>query len=57
MRGSDMELTLYQIDAFADRPFTGNPAAICPLTEWLPDDVMLTTLASAAPNPQSIEAV
>ena len=40
MRGSDMELTLYQIDAFADRPFTGNPAAICPLTEWLPDDVM-----------------
>jgi len=35
-----MELTLYQIDAFADRPFTGNPAAICPLTEWLPDDVM-----------------
>ena len=35
-----MELTLYQVDAFADRPFAGNPAAICPLTEWLPDEVM-----------------
>ncbi len=26
-----MRLPLYQIDAFADRPFTGNPAAVCPL--------------------------
>ena len=26
-----MELPLYQVDAFADRPFTGNPAAVCPL--------------------------
>jgi PhzF family phenazine biosynthesis protein len=31
---------LYQIDAFADRPFTGNAAAVMPLQEWLPDEVM-----------------
>jgi PhzF family phenazine biosynthesis protein len=35
-----MELTLYQIDAFANKPFEGNPAAICPLKNWLPDDLM-----------------
>jgi PhzF family phenazine biosynthesis protein len=33
-------LTLYQVDAFADRPFTGNPAAVIPLDAWLPDDIM-----------------
>jgi len=35
-----LRIPLYQIDAFADRPFTGNPAAICPLESWLPDDVL-----------------
>jgi len=30
-------LPLYIVDAFADRPFTGNPAAIVPLHAWLPD--------------------
>jgi len=35
-----MELTLYQIDAFANKPFEGNPAAICPLNEWLSDELM-----------------
>jgi PhzF family phenazine biosynthesis protein len=35
-----MRIPLYQIDAFADGPFTGNPAAVCPLDSWLPDDVM-----------------
>src|SRR5487761_471646 len=35
-----MRLPLYQIDAFADRPFTGNPAAVCPLESWLPDALM-----------------
>lgn len=34
------ELRITQVDAFADRPFTGNPAAVIPLQEWLPDDVM-----------------
>ena len=35
-----MLLPLYQIDAFSDRPFAGNPAAVCPLTEWLPAATM-----------------
>ena len=35
-----MKLSIYQIDAFATSPFTGNPAAVVPLTEWLPDSVM-----------------
>lgn len=35
-----MDVTLYQIDAFTDRLFAGNPAAVCPLERWLPDDVM-----------------
>lgn len=34
------ELRLVQVDAFADRPFTGNPAAVVPLQEWLADDVL-----------------
>ncbi|MDA0998756.1 MAG: PhzF family phenazine biosynthesis protein [Proteobacteria bacterium] len=36
---------LYQIDAFADRPFAGNPAAVCPLEAWLPDVVMQSIAA------------
>ena len=28
---------MYQVDAFAGRVFSGNPAAICPLENWLPD--------------------
>ena len=35
-----MELALYHIDAFANEPFEGNPAAICPLDAWLPDELM-----------------
>lgn len=35
-----MEIPLYQIDAFAKRAFEGNPAAVCPLSEWLPDEMM-----------------
>jgi predicted PhzF superfamily epimerase YddE/YHI9 len=31
-----MELTLYQADAFADRHFEENPAAVTPLETWLP---------------------
>jgi PhzF family phenazine biosynthesis protein len=34
------ELRLVQVDAFADRPFTGNPAAVLPLEEWLPDETL-----------------
>jgi PhzF family phenazine biosynthesis protein len=35
-----MQQKIYQIDAFADRVFTGNPAAVCPLQEWLPDSLL-----------------
>jgi len=35
-----MPLKIYQIDAFTDRLFGGNPAAVCPLTDWLPADTM-----------------
>ena len=35
-----MKLRLYQVDAFAARPFEGNPAAVVPLEEWLPDGLM-----------------
>jgi PhzF family phenazine biosynthesis protein len=31
------EIELFQIDAFASSVFSGNPAAVCPLPEWLPD--------------------
>ncbi|HYI41025.1 MAG TPA: PhzF family phenazine biosynthesis protein [Allosphingosinicella sp.] len=34
------ELRLVQVDAFADRPFAGNPAAVVPLEDWLPDDIL-----------------
>ena len=35
-----MELSIFQIDAFTDRVFSGNPAAVCPLDAWIPDDAM-----------------
>jgi len=35
-----MQHTIYQIDAFADKIFEGNPAAVVPLDEWLPNEVM-----------------
>ena len=35
-----MKLKLYQIDAFADKLFAGNPAAVVPLKKWLPDELM-----------------
>jgi PhzF family phenazine biosynthesis protein len=33
-------LPIFQVDAFATRPFTGNPAAVMPLDHWLDDEVM-----------------
>ncbi|MFQ5783332.1 MAG: PhzF family phenazine biosynthesis protein [Alphaproteobacteria bacterium] len=35
-----MKIPLYQIDAFAGRVFGGNPAAVCPLEDWLDDATM-----------------
>lgn len=33
-------LQLYQVDAFAEELFTGNPAAVCVLESWLPETTM-----------------
>ncbi len=35
-----MKLSLYQIDAFTNKLFGGNPAAVIPLTEWLDTELM-----------------
>ena len=32
--------SVYQVDAFTSKLFGGNPAAVCPLDRWLPDEVM-----------------
>jgi len=34
------KLPLYQVDAFSDQLFCGNPAAVCPLEDWLPESLM-----------------
>jgi PhzF family phenazine biosynthesis protein len=34
------QIPLYQVNAFTDRPFGGNPAAVCPLSRWLPDAIL-----------------
>ena len=35
-----MNIPIYQVDAFILGPFSGNPAAVCPLDAWLDDDTM-----------------
>ncbi|CAN5470218.1 PhzF family phenazine biosynthesis protein [soil metagenome] len=35
-----MKLEIFQVDAFTSGPFGGNPAAVVPLTAWLPDETM-----------------
>ncbi|CAF3491440.1 unnamed protein product [Rotaria sp. Silwood1] len=35
-----MIIKIYKVDAFTDQLFGGNPAAVCPLDEWLPDSLM-----------------
>ncbi len=40
-----MKIKLYQIDAFTDQVFGGNPAAVCPLESWLPDPLMQSIAA------------
>lgn len=35
-----MKIPIYQVDAFAEKPFEGNPAAVCPLDDWLPDETL-----------------
>src|SRR5262245_46296873 len=40
-----MKIPIYQIDAFANEVFRGNPAALCPLDQWL-DDSHLQAIAA-----------
>lgn len=40
MDKSNMKIPIYQIDAFAEERFRGNPAAVCVLQDWLPDQIM-----------------
>lgn len=35
-----MSIALYRVNAFADRSFAGNPAAVCPLESWLRDSTL-----------------
>lgn len=35
-----IQIPIYQIDAFADKVFAGNPAAVCPLEDWLDDEIL-----------------
>lgn len=40
-----MRFRIFQVDAFTDRPFRGNPAAVCPLDAW-PEDGVLQAVAA-----------
>ncbi len=40
-----MHIPYYQIDAFTSQVFKGNPAGVCPLKEWLSDDILLAIAA------------
>ncbi len=59
-----MPIPIYQVDAFARRPFAGNPAAVCPLPAWLPAETMqqiaaennLAETAFFVPLPEADEA-
>ena len=35
-----MKIPIYQVDAFTDKLFEGNPAAVCPLDKWLERNLM-----------------
>lgn len=40
-----MELDIYQVDAFTNKVFGGNPAAVCPLQDWIPASIMQSIAA------------
>lgn len=41
-----MKLPYYEVSAFTTNPFGGNPAGVCPLVAWLPDDVLQNIAAN-----------
>ncbi|HOW84160.1 MAG TPA: PhzF family phenazine biosynthesis protein, partial [Spirochaetota bacterium] len=40
-----MKLKMYHVDSFTDRPFSGNPAGVCPLPAGWPDDELMQNIA------------
>ncbi len=40
-----MEISVFQVDAFTSKVFTGNPAAVCPLETWIPDSSLQSIAA------------
>jgi predicted PhzF superfamily epimerase YddE/YHI9 len=40
-----MKIPIYQVDAFTSKLFAGNPAAVCPLDQWLDDSVLQSIAA------------
>ena len=40
-----MRIPLYHVDAFSDKAFGGNPAAVCPLPSWIEDGLMQSIAA------------
>lgn len=40
-----MTIPIYVVNAFSYGPFTGNPAAVCPLEDWITDDLMQSIAA------------
>src|SRR5437764_9795174 len=42
---SNMNIPLFHVDAFTEKPFAGNPAAVCLLPSW-PDDAWLQAVAA-----------
>ena len=38
---SSLRVPIYQLDSFASQTFRGNPAAVCPLDAWLPDETLM----------------
>jgi predicted PhzF superfamily epimerase YddE/YHI9 len=39
-----MKQKIYHVDTFADKVFSGNPAAVCPLVQW-PEDALMQQIA------------
>ncbi len=40
IKTNHIKLDIYQVDAFTDKVFWGNPAAVVPLDQWLPDKIL-----------------
>lgn len=42
LRYETKEMKQFIVDVFSDQPFQGNPAAVCVLQEWIPDELMMS---------------